>query len=159
MNKIKVGDIINTHGIKGELKVLPTSDESFDREIDYYIDDKLVNVEYSRFHKNTILVKFKNYDNINDVLIFKSKTIYISEDDLLELEEDEYYVKDLVDSKVVDENNQEIGILDDILEYEANDVYVVKNGEKEYLIPAVAEFILDIDTENKIIKVKLIEGM
>lgn len=159
MNKIKVGDIINTHGIKGELKILPTSDESFDRDINYYIEDLELQVEYSRFHKNAVLVKFKNYNNINEVLKFKSKSIYIKEEDLSDLEEDEYYVKDLVESKVINDNNEEIGTLVDILEYEANDVYVVISESREYLIPAVSEFILDIDTENKIIKVKLIEGM
>ena len=159
MNKIKVGDIINTHGIKGELKILPTSDESFDRDINYYIEDLELQVEYSRFHKNAVLVKFKNYNNINEVLKFKSKSIYIKEEDLSDLEEDEYYVKDLVESKVINDNNEEIGTLVDILEYEANDVYVVRSESREYLIPAVSEFILDIDTENKIIKVKLIEGM
>jgi len=162
MEKIKVGTIINTHGIKGELKVARTGIEEFNRDIKFYIEDfneefKIVN---SKIHKGNYIISLDGFNNINDVLKFKGKSIYISSEDLMELDtDDEFYVMDLIGIEVIDTDNNKIGKVTDVLEYDVNDVYVVKNEDCETLIPAVAEFIIDIDIENNIMKVKLIEGM
>lgn len=158
---IKVGKIINTHGVRGELKIQRTGKEDFNRDIIYYIGkEKIpVEIEKSRYHKDIIIIKIKNFDNINDVLNFKSKDVFISKDDLKDLEENEYYVNDLIGLNVYNQDGILIGKLKEVLEYSANDVYVVSGENKEYLVPVVDEFILDIDINNKSIKVKLIEGM
>ncbi|WP_103980966.1 ribosome maturation factor RimM [Helcococcus massiliensis] len=161
MNKIKVGKIINTHAIKGELKIDTLSKETFDRGVTYYIgkSDEKFEVENVRSHKGYSIVKFKDYNNINDVLKFKGMDIYIEEDDLADLEEDEYYIKDLIGLDIYS-SDEKIGVLEDIYEYLANDVYLVRaNDGSKMLIPAVDEFILEVNLEYKFIKVKLIEGM
>ncbi|MFL8887331.1 ribosome maturation factor RimM [Helcococcus kunzii] len=161
MEKIKVGTIINTHGIKGELKVERTGIEEFDRVTKYYIEgyEDEFEIKSSKIHKGNYIILLDGYNNINDVLKFKGKSIYISSDDLIDLEDDEFYIKDLIGIEVIDNNDKEVGKVVDVLEYDVNDVYVVKSDTKEMLIPAVAEFILDIDLENNKMKVKLIEGM
>lgn len=160
MSKIKVGDIVNTHGIKGELKIQRTGVETFDRDIDYYIgkDNIKVNIERSKIHKGFFIVKLKNYNNINDVLKFKNQIISISKEDLQELNDDEFYINDLIDLDVY-EDDQFLGKIIDVLEYNANDIYIVKTEGKEIMIPAVGQFIKNIDIESNRIDVKLIEGM
>lgn len=161
MEKIKVGTIINTHGIKGELKIERTGIEEFDRDINYYIEDfkEEFQIKNSRVHKGNYIITLDGYNNINDVLKFKGKSIYISSDDLIDLDNDEFYIKDLIGIEVIDSNNNKIGKVVDVLEYDVNDVYVIKNDDTEILIPAVSEFIIDIDLEKNKMKVKLIEGM
>lgn len=157
MEKIKVGDIVNTHGIKGELKIIRTGVEEFNRDISYFIDEKEVKITNSRFHKNAYIIKLKDYSNINDVLIFKGKSIFINKDDLIEYD-DEFYHIDLIGLDVY-EKDEIIGKLVKVDSYEANDVFTVKADDRDILIPAVEEFILNIDLDNNRIDVKLIEGM
>lgn len=161
MNKIKVGDIVNTHGIKGELKIARTGQEEFNRDITYYIGkfDTAVKVERSRKHKNHYIIKLVDYNNINDVLKFKGQEIFINEDNLNSLDEDIFYIKDLIGIDVYLEDGKKLGILEDVLEYSANDVYIIKAEDKIISIPAVAEFIKDINIDDKAMTVKIIEGM
>lgn len=161
MNKIKVGDIINTHGVKGEIKIRRTGAENFKRDILYFIGEDFtkVEIEKSNIHKGFFIVKLKNYDNINQVLKFKGDSIFIDETNLIKLNEDEYYVKDLIGLDVYNQDEEYIGKLVEVLEYAANDVYIVENDEKQYNIPAVSEFIKDINLIDNRISVKLIEGM
>lgn len=161
MEKIKVGKIINTHGIKGELKIQATGVESFDRDISYFIGNDLekVYVNSSRFHKGFYIVKLKDFDNINDVLKFKAKDIFIDIKDLKELNNDEFYIKDLIGLDVKDQDANYIGKLADVLEYDVNDVYIVETSDGEISIPAVEEFIIEINIKEKYIIAKIIEGM
>lgn len=161
MEKIKVGKIINTHGIKGELKIQATGVESFDRDISYFIGNDLekVYVNSSRFHKGFYIVKLKDFDNINDVLKFKAKDIFIDIKDLKELNNDEFYIKDLIGLDVKDQDANYIGKLADVLEYDVNDVYIVETSDGEISIPAVDEFIIEINIKEKYIIAKIIEGM
>ncbi len=160
MEKIKVADIINTHGIKGELKIQRIGIETFDRDIDYFIGDNMlkVNIEKSRIHKGFYILKLKEFNNINEVLQYKGKEIYINKEDLQELEEDEFYILDLVGIKVF-ENDNYIGEIIEVLHYDANDVYIIETSDREIYLPAVEEFILNVDIENSRLDVKLIEGM
>lgn len=161
MKKIKVGKIINTHGIKGEIKVQASGNETFDRDISYYIGSDFFEVRTtnSKFRNGIYIVKLKDFNNINDVLIFKSKDIFIDLDDLSDLEENEYYIKDLIGLDVIDEFNNNVGKLVDVLEYEANDVYEVETKNGLISIPSVSEFIIEINIEKKYLKAKIIEGM
>ncbi|TFF64875.1 16S rRNA processing protein RimM [Helcococcus ovis] len=161
MNKIKVGKIINTHGIKGELKISKTGVESFDRDIPYYIGND--NIEYSiekvRKHKDNVMITLKGFNNINKVLKFKDKDIFINEGDMIGLDDDEYYINELIDMEVYNQDNHKIGVIKDVLKYDVNDIYIVKSKDHEIMIPAVKEFILSVDLDNRKIVVKLIEGM
>ncbi len=165
MDYIKVGRIINTHGIKGELKIFPLTDDisRFDDLKTVYLGDnkEKVEIEEVKYHKGLVIIKFKEFDNINQVLRFKDDFVFIDIKDKVQLPKDHYFIFDIVDCTVYDTEGQEIGIVTDVLQYSSNDVYVVKDKvkNKEYLIPAVKQFIVDIDIENKKIIIDPIEGM
>jgi 16S rRNA processing protein RimM len=165
MEYIKVGRIINTHGIRGELKVFPLTDnlDRFDDLKIVYIGNnkEKVEIEQVKYHKGLAIIKLKEFHNINQVLKFKDDFLYIDVEDKVELPEDHYFIFDIVDCNVYDTEGRKIGVVTDVLQYTSNDVYVVKDKEKnkEYLIPAVKEFVVDIDVENKKIIIDPIEGM
>ena len=162
MEFIKVGYITNTHGIKGDIKIYPLTDfpERFKEDIDFYIDEKIkVNITKVRYYRGLVYVSLKNYDNINEVLKFKGKYIYVNKDDLVELPEDTYFIHDLEGMDVID-NGKCVGVVKEVLFNQTNDIYrcVSKDG-KEFMIPAVKAFVKDVDVENKKLYVELIEGM
>lgn len=162
-NKIKIGKIINTHGIKGEVKIIPNSSDTMDL-LNYkyfYIDgeSEKFDIKSSRVHKNAVLIKLIGYDNINDVEKFKSKDIYVSTEDFRKLDYNEHLIRDLIGLSVI-YKDKKIGEVKDIMQNSANDVIVVSNEQgNEILIPNVSEFIKKIDLENKNIIVNLIKGM
>lgn len=165
MNYIQIGKIVNTHGIKGEVAVASFTDDINrfnDLDTIYLGDNKTkLQVEQARFHKNMVLLKFKNFNNINEVLMDVGKFIYVAEVDKRVLPEDHFYIFDIIGSLVFDVNGEKIGVVTDINQSASNDIYIIKNEEKdrEYLIPAVKEFFVEIDIENKKIVIDPIEGM
>lgn len=165
MDYIKVGRIINTHGIKGELKIIPLTDniDRFDDLKTSYLGDNKIKVEIDKvkYHKGFVIVKFKEYNNINDVIKYKDDFIYIDENDKVELPEDHYFIFDIVGCIVYDTEQNKIGKVTEVIQSVSNDVYVVKDIEnyRDYLIPAVKEFVIEIDIENKTIIIDPIEGM
>lgn len=163
MDYISIGKITNTHGIKGELKVYPLTDDikRFDLlEKAYLGEEKIpVNVQSVKYHKNLAILKFKEYNNINEVLDLKDYYIYVDEDGRVELPEGHFFIYEILDSQVFDLDENPLGFLRDIIQGPGNDVYLIKDGEKEYLIPAVGEFVKKIDLENKRIYIQPIEGM
>ena len=165
-NLLRVGVISSTHGIKGEVKVFPTTDDinrfkklkkvilDTGRE---HLDLKVVSV---RFFRNMAIVKFKGIDNINDIEKYKGKDLLVTREDAVPLEENEYFVYDIIGSLVVTEEGDELGKLTEVLATGANDVYVVKTKEgKEILLPSIKECILDVNVEEKIIKVHVMDGL
>lgn len=164
MEYIIIGKIINTHGIRGELKISPlTSDIGrFDELKKAYIGEKKIEVHLKsvKYHKGCAIIKFEEYDNINQVLQYKNEFLYVEGEDVVILPEGHYFIHDLIECKVEDMDGNYIGVLVDVIETLRDDVYVVKSkDEKEHLIPAVKEFIKSVDTESKIIIVDPIEGM
>ena len=163
MELVKVGYITNTHGIKGDLKIYPLTEdlERFNDDIDFYIDneDNKVKIIKSRIYRGLVYIKLDKFDNINDVLKFKGKYLYIEEKDRLELPEDTYYISDLIGMEIVNDG-EVVGVIKDVLVNSYNDIYLckTKNG-KEFMIPAVKEFVKEINTKDKKIFVELIEGM
>lgn len=163
---LRVGVITSTHGIKGEVKVFPTSDDSrrFDdlKEVildtgKEYIPLEIVGVKY---FKNLVILKFKGIDNINDIEKYKGKDLLVSRENALELKEGEYFIPDLIDSEVITEDGNKLGVLTEVLPTGANDVYVVKTDDnKEILLPAIKECILSVDISNKKITVHLMDGL
>ncbi|MFB5759756.1 ribosome maturation factor RimM [Paenibacillus medicaginis] len=170
MHKLyNVGKIVNTHGIRGELKILPSTDFPEDRfakgsELLIFPENGgaplLVTVEQARFQKNVVIVKFKEHGNINDVEKYKGSMLKISEERLGELEEDEYYYHEIIGCAVVTEEGEELGEIKEILSPGANDVWVVKmpNG-KELLLPYIDEVVLAVDVQSKKVTVRLMEGL
>lgn len=166
-NLLRVGVIANTHGLKGEVKVFPTTDdpERFNMLKEVILDtgkEKLnLTVQSVRFFKNLVIVKFKEYNSINDIEKYKGKDLLVTRENAVPLEEGEYFIADLLNLDVYDDTGVRLGFLYDVLQTGANDVYIVKNEEtkKEILLPAIDECILDINIEESRITVHLMEGL
>lgn len=156
---IEAGKIVNTHGVRGEVKIQVWLDspEFLRRFKTVYIDGKPVKMLSSRTHKNFVIALLEGVEDVNAAMCLKNKTVFIDRDEA-KLPEGAYFLQDIIGARVIDENGAEIGTLDDILETPASDVYIVR-GETEHMIPAVPEFILSTDAENGVIRVHLIEGM
>lgn len=160
-----VGKIINTHGIKGEVKIYPITDdaERFSNLKKVYIGEfkKEVTLKSVRYHKGFPIIGFKEIDDINEVLPFKDQYIFIDDVDRIILPKNHYFIYDLINCEVFDMEDNKIGYIRDILQNMSNDVYVVKDdiNNKEYLIPAVSQFIKLVDIDNKRIVIDPIEGM
>ncbi|MDO7905860.1 ribosome maturation factor RimM [Paenibacillus sp. JX-17] len=163
-----VGKIVNTHGIRGELKILLLTDfpeQRFAKNSKLLIetpDAKRIDVtvESSRFQKNMAVVKFKDYGNINEVEKYKGSTLKVSAEYMEELDEDEFYFHEIVGCTVLTDEGEELGTIKEILTPGANDVWVVQTpARKELLIPYIEDVVLHVDKHNKRITVKLMEGL
>ena len=156
---IEAGKIVNTHGVRGEVKIQVWLDspEFMRRFKTLYIDSKPVRLLSSRAHKGFLIAMLDGVEDINAAMSLKNKTVYIDRADA-KLKKGEYFLCDIIGSCVETENGELVGTLEDILETPASSVYIVR-GEAEHMIPAVPEFVLKTYAENGIITVRLIEGM
>jgi len=165
-NNLRVGIISTTHGIRGEVKVFPTTDDPkrFEALKSVFLDTgkELITLEIEgiKYFKQQVILKFKGIDNINDVEKYRGKDLLIPRELAVPLEEDEYFIYDLIDSEVFTDVGVKLGTLVEIMTTGANDVYVVETAEgKEILLPYIKECVLDIDEEKKIIKVHIMDGL
>ncbi|MDF2473560.1 MAG: rimM [Anaerocolumna sp.] len=165
-NFLRVGVITTTHGIKGEVKVFPTTDDvnRFKKLKQVILDTGKEHIELEiegvKFFKQLVILKFKGIDNINDIEKYKGKDLLVSRENAVKLNKDEYFIFDMIGLKVVTDTQEELGELVEVLATGANDVYVVKNtAGKEILLPAIKDCILDVDMDSKIIKVHVMEGL
>ena len=162
MEKIKIGKIVNTVGLKVEVKVYNYSDsiEIYETIESIYVEDRLTVIENVRAQKNMVILKLEGADDRNAAEALRGKELYITEDDLPELPEGQYYVRDLIGMSVTEEDGNLLGHVTDVLQNTAQDIFEVEseNGKK-LLIPKVDQFVLDIDAEKREITVRLIEGM
>lgn len=163
---LRIGIITTTHGIHGEVKVFPTTDDinRFSDLQEVYLDTGkdliTLEIEGIKFFKNTAILKFKGFDNMNDIEKYRGKDLLVSRENAVKLEKDEYFIYDLIDSEVFTDEGTKLGILSEIMTSAANDVYIVKTSEgKEILLPSIKECILDVDVENKKIIVHLMKGL
>ena len=168
MEYLNVVKIVNTHGIRGEVRVISQTDFPDER---YQKGEKLflfregmppleLTVAGHRRHKNFDLLTFEGYPNINDVEKFRDGILKVAKDNLAQLAEDEYYYHQIIGLIVVDEDDKEIGKIKEILSPGANDVWVVqRKGKKDALIPYIASVVKEIDLANGIVKVELPEGL
>lgn len=163
---LKVGAITTTHGVRGEVKVYPTTDdpERF-LDLDYVMLDtgrefRRLDIKNVRFFKNLVILKFDRIDNINDIEKYKGCSLWIPRDEAQELGEDEYYIADLLNMEVVLEDGTKFGTLKNVMETGANDVYIVDSVEHgEVLLPAIKECILDVDLEENRMTIHLMKGL
>lgn len=168
MDYLKIGGIISTHGLKGEVKVYPTTQDvhRYDVLDTAYIEmpsGKIpVHVERVRYFKNLVIVKFRGLDRIEDVEGYLKHDLYVSREDAIELGENEYFIGDVIGLKVITDDGRVLGILDDVMETGANDVYVIASQEdpgKEILLPVIRDVILETSLEEGYIKVHLLPGL
>lgn len=158
-----LGKIVNTHGIKGVVKIYP-----YTEHLNQFCPGKILyigknhrpySIETVRTQKNMVYVKFKGIDSMTEGENLKDAMVAIEKEDRRQLKEDEYFIEDIIGYQVIDENAEKIGQLKEVVKGLANDVFVVSNGEKTWQIPAVKAFILEVNKEKTLLKVHLIEGM
>ena len=163
---LQVGIITSTHGVRGEVKVYPTTDDPrrFRRLKEVVLDtgrEKLnLEIEGVKFFKQIVILKFKGLDNINDIEKYRQKSLYVTRKNAVRLQRDEYFIADLIGLKVQDEDGTELGTVKDVIETGANDVYEVEMADgRSLLLPAIKQCILNVDVENGMMQVHVLEGL
>lgn len=163
---LRVGVITSTHGVRGEVKVFPTTDDPnrFKKLKKVFLDTGREQMELDisgvKFFKNMVILKFKGYDNINEIEKYKGQDLWITREQAVPLGEDENFVADLIGLSVVTDEGTELGIMKDVMFTGANDVYVVeRQGGKELLLPAIKDCILAVDLEKGIMTVHVLDGL
>lgn len=159
---LEIGKIVNTHGIRGEIKVEPWCDDPFlFCDLSYiYIDGKKYDINKARLHKNSVILELDSVTDINHALKFKNRVITVERSMLGDLAEGVYYICDLIGISVFTETNECLGIIEDVIQTGSNDVYQIKgNSKKPILIPALKDVILKVDMENSIMLVRIPEGL
>lgn len=172
MNEVlQVGIITSTHGVRGEVKVFPTTDDTkrFKHLKKVLLDTGKgmlpLQLENVKFFKNMVILKFEGLDNVDDVVKYRQKSLYVERKDAVKLHKDEYFIADLIDIEVFTEEGTLLGRLTDVITTGANDVYAVRSGSagenagREILIPAIRQCILDVDINEKKMTVHLLEGL
>ena len=163
---LQVGVISSTHGIRGEVKVFPTTDDP-DRFrklkqviLDTGREQKSLEIEGVKFFKQFVILKFKDIDNINDIEKYKGKSLYVTREHAVKLKKDEYFIADLIDMQVELEDGTAFGVLTDVMQTGANDVYVIaKENTPDLLVPAIHDCVLAVDIEAQTMTVHLLEGL
>lgn len=161
MEKILMGKVVNVVGLKGELKIYSYTDrnERFEELDQIWLDNKTYAIENVRYQNKVVILKLEGINDRNKAEEQRNKKVYIEESDLQELPEDTYYVRDLIGMTVFNED-AELGQITDVIQNAAQDLYEVKTETgKKVLVPVVKEFVLDVDMEQRIVKVKLPEGL
>ena len=162
----KVGVITTTHGVRGEVKVFPTTDDParFKKLKKVILDNgkerRELEIAQVKFFKNLVILKFKVYDNINDVERFRQAKLLVTRDNAVELAEDEYFIADLIGLKASSDEGEDLGEITDVLQTGANDVYVIsKEGTPDLLVPAIKDCVVNVDIEAGTIVLHLLDGL
>lgn len=163
---LQVGVIASTHGLKGEVKVFPTTDDAnrFKQLKEVILETGkeqiILKIEGVKFFKQFAILKFEKFNHINDIEKYKSCGLFVTRENAVALKKDEYFIADLIGIDVVDEEENSIGVLKSVMETGANDVYIVESKDKkEILLPAIKECICDINMEKKIMTVHIMDGL
>ena len=166
ITELHVGVITQTHGIHGEVKVFPTTDDvnRFKKLKEVILETEkerlTMEIEGVKFFKQFVILKFKNFDSINDMEKYKRAKLLVPREKAVKLKKDEYFIADLIGMRVITEDGTLFGTLKNVLETGANDVYVVETAEeKEVLLPAIKECVLKIDMEESVITVHIMDGL
>lgn len=163
---LRVGVISSTHGIAGEVKVFPTTDDvnRFKELKEVILDTGNTNItleiERVKFFKQMVILKFKGIDNINDIEKYRGKDLLVTRENAVELDVDEYFISDIIEAEVLEEDGTKLGVLSEVLSTGANDVFVIMTKDnKEILIPNIKACVLDINIDEKKIIVHLLDGL
>lgn len=165
-NTLRVGVITSTHGVHGEVKVFPTTDDAnrFKKLKTVILDtgreQMTLNIESVKFFKNMVILKFKEFNDINDIEKYKGRDLLVRRDQAVKLGPDENFIVDLIGLKVITDEGDHFGTVKDVLQTGANDVYVIEHvSGKEYLFPAIKQCILDVDLDAGEMKVHILDGL
>ena len=163
---LQVGVISSTHGVRGGVKVFPTTDDvkRFKKLKKVILDtgkEQLpLEIEGVKFFKQFVILKFRGIDNINDIEKYKGKRLLVDREHAVKLKKDEYFIADMIGMDVFTEDGELFGALKDVMETGANDVYIIEMSDgKEVLVPAIKQCILDVDIENRKMVIHLLEGL
>lgn len=163
---LQVGVISSTHGVRGEVKVFPTTDDANRfRKLKTVILDTgrehlTLEIEGVKFFKQFVILKFKGIDNINEIEKYKGRSLLVDREHAVKLKKNEYFVADMIGISVFTEDGKPFGILKDVMETGANDVYIIESPEYgEVLIPAIRQCIFEVDIENQRMVIHLMEGL
>ena len=163
---LQVGVITSPHGVRGEVKVFPTTDDvnRFKKLKNVILDDGKTTMEMEivsvKFFKNLVILKFKGLDSMNDVEKYRRAKLLVTRENAVKLKKDEYFIADLIGLSVVSEEGEELGELTDVLQTGANDVYIIsKKGEQDLLVPAIKECIEGINLEKSLMTIHLMKGL
>ena len=163
---LQVGVISSTHGVRGEVKVFPTTDDvkRFKKLKKVILDTGKehlpLEIEGVKFFKQFVILKFRGIDNINDIEKYKGKSLLVDREHAVKLKKDEYFIADMIGMDVFTEEGELFGALKDVMETGANDVYIIEMTDgKEVLVPAIKQCILDVDIENRKMVIHLLEGL
>lgn len=164
--RLQVGVVTATHGLKGEVKVFPTTDDPnrFRRLKEVILDtgreERVLEIEGVKFFKQMVILKFKGFDDIGDVEKFRRGTLFVTRENAVKLKKNEYFIADLIGMQVENEDGSELGTLQDVISTGANDVYDVRLSDgRQLLIPAIRECILSVDVEEGRMRVHLLDGL
>jgi 16S rRNA processing protein RimM len=162
----QIGIITSTHGVNGEVKVFPTTDDArrFKRLKEVFVDNGkervTLEIEGVKFFKQLVILKFKGIDSLNEVEKYRKSTLLVARENAVRLGRNEYFIADLMGLKVLDEDESEIGVLRDVMETGANDVYVIDlHDGRELLLPAIRQCVLAVDVEAGYIKIHILDGL
>lgn len=165
-NTLRVGVITSTHGVRGEVKVFPTTDDAnrFKKLKTVILDtgreQVTLNIESVKFFKNMVILKFKEFNDINEIEKYKGKDLLIHRDQAVKLGPDENFIVDLIGLKVITDAGEHFGTVKDVLQTGANDVYVIEHvSGREYLFPAIKQCILSVDLDAGEMKVHILDGL
>ena len=163
---LQVGVISSTHGVRGEVKVFPTTDDAkrFKKLKNVILDTGReqipLEIEGVKFFKQFVILKFKGIDNINDIEKYKGKSLFVDREHAVKLRKDEYFIADMIGITVFTEDGETFGTLKDVMETGANDVYIIESLQHgEVLVPAIKQCILNVDIENSKMVIHLMKGL
>lgn len=165
----QVGIIISTHGLQGEVKVYPTTDDVKRfrklKKVTLSMEktramDTVLEIESVKFFKQFAILKFRGIDCIEEAQKYRRASLLVPRSDAVRLRKDEYFIADLIGLRVRDEDGTEIGTLKDVIETGANDVYVIGLSDgREFLLPAIRQCVLEVDVEAGFIRIHILEGL
>ncbi|QTL98458.1 16S rRNA processing protein RimM [Iocasia frigidifontis] len=162
---VKIGRITKNQGNKGEIRVIPLTDhpERFELLESVYLakgnDIFQKNLEGLRYHKNFLVLKLEGIDNIGQALELRDYFIKIPSEEILPLEENEYYIDDLLGYQVITDSGEKLGEIFDVITTEGTDIFLVRDNNNEYMIPAAREIVIDIDMDKGVMVIKPISGL
>lgn len=163
---LQVGVITTTHGVRGEVKVFPTTDDAarFKKLKQVILDTGKEKIQLEvagvKFFKNLVILKFKGIDDINEVEKYRKKSLYVTRENAVKLKKDEYFIADLIGLHAISDEGEDLGHISDVLQTGANDVYVIrKEGAEDLLVPAIKECVKNVDIEGGSMEIHLLPGL
>ena len=165
-NLLQVGAITSTHGVRGEVKVFPTTDDAkrFGKLKEVELETKegttTLHIKGVKYFKQFVILKFEEYDSLNDVESIKGRKLFVTRKNAVKLQKNEYFIADLIGMRVIDEEKGLEGLVDDVIQTGANDVYDITLADGcNLLLPAIKDCVLNVDIESRVIKIHILEGL